>query len=74
MWQPCHSVEPPSHVQETSGYNSTNLTVTRDILTISGGVNRASATETVDSGSITSRVKAKLQKLVFTASLRDVQH
>ena len=38
---------------------------------ISGRVDRASASETVDSGSILGRVKPK--KLLFTASLLDVQ-
>ena len=42
-------------------------------LPISGRVDRASATETVDLGSIPGRVKPKTIKLVFTASLLDVQ-
>ena len=40
---------------------------------ISGRVDKASATETVDSGSIPRRVKPKTIKLAFTASLLDVQ-
>ena len=40
---------------------------------ISGRVDRASATDSVDSGSIPGRVKPKTLKLVFTASLLDVQ-
>ena len=40
---------------------------------ISGRVDRASATEAVDTGSIPGRVKPKTIKLVFTASLLDVQ-
>ena len=36
-------------------------------------VDRASATETVDSGSITGRVKPKPPKMAFTASLLGVQ-
>ena len=40
---------------------------------ISSRVNRASATETVDTGSIPGRVKPKTIKLVFTTSLLDVQ-
>ena len=41
---------------------------------ISGQVDRASATETVDSGSFSGRVKPKtLKKLVFTAFLLDIQ-
>ena len=40
---------------------------------ISGQVDRASATEMVDLGSIPGRVKPKLEKLIFTASLHDVQ-
>ena len=40
---------------------------------ISGQVDRASATEMVDLGSIPGRVKPKLEKLIFTASLLDVQ-
>ena len=39
-----------------------------------GRVVRASASGTVDSGFIPSRVKPMTLKLVFTASLRDVQH
>ena len=39
-----------------------------------GRVDRASASEAVDSGSIPSRVKPMTLKLVFTASLLDVQH
>ena len=40
---------------------------------ISGPVDRASTTDSVDSGSIPGRVKPKTLKLVFTASLLDVQ-
>ena len=40
---------------------------------ISGRVDRASAIETMDSDSILGRVKPKTKKLVFTASLLDVQ-
>ena len=40
---------------------------------ISNRVNRASATKTIDTGSIPGRVKPKTIKLVFTASLLDVQ-
>ena len=40
---------------------------------MSGQVHRASATETIDSGSIPGRVKPKTIKLVFTSSLLDVQ-
>ena len=36
------------------------------VQTISGRVDRASATETVDSGSIPGRVKPKTIKLIFT--------
>ena len=42
-------------------------------LLISGRVDRASATETVDLGWIPARVKPKTIKLVFTASLHEVQ-
>ena len=41
--------------------------------TISGRMDRASATEAVDSGSIPGRVKPTTVKLVLTASLLDVQ-
>ena len=40
---------------------------------ISGREDRASATEAIDSGSISGWVKPKTKKLVFTASLLDVQ-
>ena len=40
---------------------------------ISGRVDKASATEAVDTGSIPGRVKPKTIKLVFTAFLLDVQ-
>ena len=40
---------------------------------ISGRADRASGTETVDTGSIPYRVKSKTIKLVFTACLLDVQ-
>ena len=40
---------------------------------IGGRVDRASATEAVDSGSVLKRVKPKRKKLIFTASLLDVQ-
>ena len=36
-------------------------------------IQRASATETVDTGSIPGLVKPRLQKLLFTSSLLDVQ-
>ena len=42
------------------------------IMHISGRVERASATEMVDSGSISGLVKSKTIKFVFTASLLDV--
>ena len=44
------------------------------INSIRGRVDRASAPETADSGSIPGRVKPRLKKLVVTASLLDVQH
>ena len=40
---------------------------------LGGGVGRASATETVDSGSIPGPVKSKIINIVFTASLLDTQ-
>ena len=43
------------------------------LMPISGRVDRAPATETVGSGAIPDRVKPKAIKLVFTASLLDVQ-
>ena len=46
---------------------------TKKLTPISGRVDRASATETVDSGSIPGRVKPRTVKFVFTASLLDVQ-
>ena len=44
-----------------------------EMLTYSDRVDRASATEAVDSGSIPGRVKPKTIKIVFIASLFDVQ-
>ena len=41
---------------------------------ISGRMDKASASETIDKGSIPNQFKPKLQKLIFTASLLDVQH
>ena len=41
---------------------------------LDGRVRRAIASEVVDLGIIPSPVKAKTQKLVFTASLFDAQH
>ena len=43
------------------------------IIPISCRVNKASASKTADSASIPGRVKPRLEKLVFTASLLDVQ-
>ena len=42
-------------------------------LKLNGRVDRASAAETVDSGSIPGRVKLKTIKMVLTASLLDLQ-
>ena len=44
-----------------------------DFAPSSGQVDRTSATETLDSGSIPGHVKSKTTKMLFTAFLLDVQ-